>query len=249
MDANEPQTALATAFPFTPFTSNPFGKPNPFNSPGMTAPHLPLLDDSDDSLAGLYNQLLRQVEKDCGSVLETAERINARTKSKNKKVNVAKVNGVDGPVNGHHARPSDVGLSMIAGDGDGFDVMANVIWAEIGRALMQELGSTLFAAGRPDEFQRVRFVSRCPSYDARVHFGCSIIRRQRILSRRSSFWHLLWMRSTQCAHIRRIWRLRSGGNSLFTSSCGGRISLGRSRMRYPILLLELPRRVRSHFNI
>ena len=37
-----------------------------------------------------------------------------------------------------------------------FEVMANVVWSEIGRALMDELGSVIFAAGKPDEFRRVR---------------------------------------------------------------------------------------------
>ena len=40
-----------------------------------------------------------------------------------------------------------------------FEIMANVVWSEIGRALMDELGSVIFAAGKPDEFRRVR-VSR-----------------------------------------------------------------------------------------
>ncbi|KAH9180208.1 COG complex component [Lactarius sanguifluus] len=35
-------------------------------------------------------------------------------------------------------------------------IFANVVWAELARALMDEFGSTLFAAGRPDEFRRVR---------------------------------------------------------------------------------------------
>ncbi len=38
----------------------------------------------------------------------------------------------------------------------GFEIFANVVWAELARALTDELGSTLFAAGRPDEFRRVR---------------------------------------------------------------------------------------------
>lgn len=41
----------------------------------------------------------------------------------------------------------------------GFEIMANVVWAEVGRALMDELGSVIFAAGRPDEFRKVR--ARC----------------------------------------------------------------------------------------
>lgn len=39
---------------------------------------------------------------------------------------------------------------------EGFDIMANVIWAEFGRAIMDEMGSVVFAAGRPDEFRKVR---------------------------------------------------------------------------------------------
>lgn len=38
----------------------------------------------------------------------------------------------------------------------GFEIMANVVWAEVGRALMDELGSVIFSAGRPDEFRKVR---------------------------------------------------------------------------------------------
>ena len=29
------------------------------------------------------------------------------------------------------------------------------VWAEVGRALMDELGSVIFAAGRPDDFRKV----------------------------------------------------------------------------------------------
>jgi conserved oligomeric Golgi complex subunit 2 len=45
-------------------------------------------------------------------------------------------------------------------DARGFEVLANVIWAEVARALMDELGSSLFAAGRPDEFRKVRWSLR-----------------------------------------------------------------------------------------
>jgi hypothetical protein len=33
--------------------------------------------------------------------------------------------------------------------------MANVVWAEIGQAIMDELGSVIFAAGKTDEFRKV----------------------------------------------------------------------------------------------
>ena len=44
----------------------------------------------------------------------------------------------------------------------GFEIFANVVWAELARALTDELGSTLFAAGRPDEFRRVRTFAQTP---------------------------------------------------------------------------------------
>ena len=36
-----------------------------------------------------------------------------------------------------------------------FEIMANVVWAEFGRAIMDEMGGVVFAAGRPDEFRKV----------------------------------------------------------------------------------------------
>ncbi len=33
--------------------------------------------------------------------------------------------------------------------------MADVVWAEIRRALIDEFGSVIFAAGRPDDFRKV----------------------------------------------------------------------------------------------
>lgn len=42
-------------------------------------------------------------------------------------------------------------------DAKGFQIMANVIWAEIGHAIMNELGGIVFSAGRPDDFRKVCF--------------------------------------------------------------------------------------------
>lgn len=42
-------------------------------------------------------------------------------------------------------------------DGDGFEIMANVVWEEFGRAIMDELGVVVFAAGRPNEFRKVKY--------------------------------------------------------------------------------------------
>ena len=62
----------------------------------------------------------------------------------------------------HERRPSASGIvdaslpkkSVKAGE-DGFDIMANVIWAELGKAIVDELGSVIFSVGRPDEFRKV----------------------------------------------------------------------------------------------
>ncbi|EMD37937.1 hypothetical protein CERSUDRAFT_50066 [Gelatoporia subvermispora B] len=40
------------------------------------------------------------------------------------------------------------------GEESGFEIMANVIWSEVGRAVMDELGSVVFAAGKPEEFRK-----------------------------------------------------------------------------------------------
>ncbi|KAG6857675.1 hypothetical protein H0H87_004091 [Tephrocybe sp. NHM501043] len=37
---------------------------------------------------------------------------------------------------------------------DEFEIMANVIWEEFGRALIDELGGVIFASGRPNEFKK-----------------------------------------------------------------------------------------------
>lgn len=51
------------------------------------------------------------------------------------------------------ALPSSIEVATHSGHG--FDIMANVIWAEIGQAIMDELGSVVFAAGKPDDFLKV----------------------------------------------------------------------------------------------
>lgn len=45
--------------------------------------------------------------------------------------------------------------SVARGDGQRFDIMANVVWDELGRAIMADLGNIVFSAGRPDEFRKV----------------------------------------------------------------------------------------------
>ena len=37
----------------------------------------------------------------------------------------------------------------------GFHILANVIWDEFAQAIIDELGSTVFSVGRPNEFRKV----------------------------------------------------------------------------------------------
>ena len=87
----------------------------------------PRLDETDNPLAVLYNNILAFVERDMKRIMDIAEHIGSR-----------------------------IGQEGDTADAKGFEVLANVVWAEIARALMDELGSALFATGRPDEFRKVR---------------------------------------------------------------------------------------------
>ncbi|KAH8991106.1 COG complex component [Lactarius hatsudake] len=111
--------------PYEPFTAFA-SRTNPFDAALAAAPRL---DETDNPLAVLYNGILSFVERDVKRIMDIAERISARI--------------------GQQADGVDDGASA-----KGFEIFANVVWAELARALMDELGSTLFAAGRPDEFRR-----------------------------------------------------------------------------------------------
>ncbi|KAF8578033.1 COG complex component [Ramaria rubella] len=131
---------LTPGTPYTPFTARP--RKTAFEQQFASVPesHLPLLDDSSDALAALYNKILRFVERDIKGLMEMAEVFSARHRQ-----SLAPV-GVVG--HAHSSQPNERPQS------DGFDIMSNVVWAEIGRAIMEELGPVIFAAGRPDEFRQ-----------------------------------------------------------------------------------------------
>jgi hypothetical protein len=110
------------------------------------------LDENEDTLARVYNQLLRFVERDLRRIMEVADRVSLR--------------GVRGGVVGGKGLGKDMLTSSRSGkytekaDGkqdslEGFEIMANVVWAEFGRAIMDEMGSIVFAAGSPGEFRKV----------------------------------------------------------------------------------------------
>ncbi|KAG9017709.1 hypothetical protein FRB90_000194 [Tulasnella sp. 427] len=131
--------------PYTPFTGV---RANPFDTMNVDA--LPLLpEEDDDPLANLYNTILRFVQVNCTGVLEFSEKINAKSRKAGRRLNAA-AQASDSPqlasIGGSIA---ELGLNM-----HGFEIMANVIWAEIGRSIMEELGSIVFSAGNPSEFQK-----------------------------------------------------------------------------------------------
>jgi conserved oligomeric Golgi complex subunit 2 len=140
---NGPATAsLPPRTPYTPFTAF-VGKQNPFElmfgAQATSAAHL--LDEEGDPLAALYNTLLRFVDRELVRIMDAAERIciksGSRTRDETKRI----------------AEGGD--RSKAREESRGFDIMANVVWAEIGRTIMDELGSSIFASGKPDQFRKV----------------------------------------------------------------------------------------------
>ena len=91
-------------------------------------------------MAALYNKVLRFVERDMKELMEIAEVFSAKHRFPSLSVVT--------PSNGHTVQGDKRPQS------EGFEFMSNVVWAEIGRAVMEELGSIVFAAGRPDDFRQ-----------------------------------------------------------------------------------------------
>ncbi|KAH9071547.1 hypothetical protein EDB83DRAFT_2673601 [Lactarius deliciosus] len=110
--------------PYEPFTAFA-SRTNPFDAALAAAPRL---DETDNPFSVLYNGILSFVERDVKRIVDIAERISARIGQQADRVN-----------DGASAK--------------GFEIFANVVWAELARALVDEFGCTLFAAGWPDEFR------------------------------------------------------------------------------------------------
>nr|GAT56084.1 conserved oligomeric Golgi complex subunit 2-like [Mycena chlorophos] len=136
MTTAAPGSALPPRTPYTPFSSR---TPLRFNYSASTSPYAHLLEDPEDPLARLYNQILRFVERDMTTIMGLAEKIAVKPKPVRKDrslvISLAKPD------------PPDT-------DEDGFQIMANVVWEELGRSIMDELGLVVFAAGRPNEFRK-----------------------------------------------------------------------------------------------
>ncbi|KAG6333678.1 hypothetical protein ID866_5408 [Astraeus odoratus] len=117
--------------PYTPYMAFPVRRP----TDGSLSILFP--DESDDALAKLYNQVLRFIERNLIRIVDIAERVSLKTG--------ARVMGPDStPVSTHEE------LEPLPAQT--FEIVANVVWPEVGEAIMNELGSVIFAAGKPDGF-------------------------------------------------------------------------------------------------
>ncbi|KAA1473910.1 COG complex component [Dentipellis sp. KUC8613] len=121
--------------PYTPFTAFA-SKQNPFEG-AINSSSAYLLDDTGNPLAGLYNAILKFVDRDLKRIMEVAEKVSIKA---------------IGPKPSE--APSAKAESANPRYGSTFEIMANVVWAEIGRAIMDELGAVVFAAGKPDDFRK-----------------------------------------------------------------------------------------------
>lgn len=141
--------------PYTPFTAFIPKQPS-FRLSSSDVPQAHLLDDADDSLAKLYNQLLRFVERDACAIMSAAEKVSG------KDTNLTKIS-TSTSLDGVGASPT-TGADDQDGEQEGspkFNIMANVIWDELGRTIMDEIGSIVFASGKPNEFRKVRHSALC----------------------------------------------------------------------------------------
>ncbi|KAF5386227.1 hypothetical protein D9615_002234 [Tricholomella constricta] len=137
-------TPLPPRTPYTPFTAFVSAKNNATYTLGScsTSPYARLLDDADEPLARLYSQALRFVERDLSRIMDIAEKVSVKSLSRSR------------PEKGVSASRE------CSTDGKGFEILANVIWEEFGRAIMDELGGIVFASGRPNDFKKHRELSQ-----------------------------------------------------------------------------------------
>lgn len=167
-------------------------------------------------LASILNELLKGVKNECKTVLDIAERLRA-------------------PGEAESTDPASTA------DRPGFELFGNVVWKEIGERLIDELGSTIFAIGQPDELHQVgrRLIRFFSAINLTKKTPCALF----FVRTTSSFMHSLaslrhcplrWRPSTRCAITRRTRPSRSGGNFPSTSSFDGRRSSPSLRRAWPL---------------
>lgn len=195
-------SALLPRTPYTPFTAFAT-KQNPFEASLVSGP-VHLLDESNDPLAKLYNQILRFIERDFGRIMMTAERVALKAGS---------TKSHSGVVLGDYQLEDAQQASA-----DSFEIMANVVWAEIGRAIMDELGTVVFAPGNPSEFRKVSNRLSYVSLMRMLIIGHSTIVQHKPSYVLLSSWHLPPILCKPCGPTRFSLDFNDVGSSLYTSS-------------------------------
>lgn len=151
-----PSTPYTPYTPYTVSTDGYFGRhlhppsSQNLNGRGSVDQHrqMALLEtNTDDPLVHLFNNILRFIQRDSRDLVDLAERVNLARSYKRHKGRIANLSPGTREGLSEKMREED--------DEEGFDIIGRVLWAEIGRAIMDELGSIIFAAGRPDDFQKV----------------------------------------------------------------------------------------------
>ena len=112
-----------------------------------------------------------------------------------------------------------------------FDVFAGVLWPEIAQAIMDNLGSVIFAAGRPDELHQVSLIDpsdkdRCPNPLGRTTQSHTTLSH---VSRISLPQHSQYHRRD---HPQSPKHLNGAGNSQSTFSSVGKLSSLHSRLHW-----------------
>lgn len=133
-------TPITHQIPYTPFTAFiPKQTQYQSNQSDPDLPHAQLLDDTENPLAMIYNQILRFIERDICRIMNIAEKVEVKqTSEPQKERNKFSIGNNDVNIVSAH-----------------FEIMANVVWDEFGRSIMDELGGVVFSVGRPNEFRKV----------------------------------------------------------------------------------------------
>lgn len=138
------------------FSSTPDSPSDHSIPPAYRLSHLdqPVSFKESDSgpLLRLYNLLLRFISQDCGTILSIAERSLSRPRGdSHSKLAIANRRKREDPAREQEEDEEDREV-------EGFQILTNVIVDEIASRLVGELGTIIFAAGRPSVFHQVGFL-------------------------------------------------------------------------------------------
>ncbi|KAJ3575095.1 hypothetical protein NP233_g1321 [Leucocoprinus birnbaumii] len=133
-----PSTGFPLRTPYTPFTAFASHQDSSSSSSHMpaqlTTPHALLPEEGDNPLAYVYNQILRFISRDVKDIMEVADKVSNRKAPKEKLPS----NGIP--------EPED--------DMTGFQIFAHVVWEEVATAIINDIGDSVFAAGRPNDLRK-----------------------------------------------------------------------------------------------